>query len=207
MEEKKIDELLKEIYGEQTSAFEKMAKAVKAWKAAALVFAVAFAATLCFVFFLITHPLTISVRGLPVRGVGGFGVNVVTPQQLKEFGKNAAYLLCDLSLSNVDDRFDALATISTPLWSKELRRILRSTKDSLAQLDMAQACSVRDKAIKVKALGKDRFVVKVPADMVYWIKGKETKGRRLYVFYVRTCPATGKNPYGFCIERWDIENE
>jgi len=206
MEEKKPEQLLEEIYGQQTTAVDKFTKAVNAWKAAALILGVAFLITVGVLVYFLTHPFEVSVRGLPVRGVGAFGENVVTEKQLKEFGKVATYYLCNLSLKNLKDNYDALETISTPSWSREIENSLSPTRQQFEDLQMTQTCTVSDRGIKVRVLSRNRFLVTVPADMVYWIKGKETTGKRLYRFVVRTCPATGENPYGFCIERWDIEN-
>jgi|GEM_PF-5895156 len=203
---KDLEKLLEEIYGEQTNALERAGKLITAWKVAAGLFAAAFLLTLGVLLFFLTHPFKISVSGLPIRGVGGFGVNVVTPRQLKEFGKNAAYLLCNLDEENLSDRFDALETISTPKWSREIKSMLPDVRKKFRELEMSQTCSVDDSRIEVEPLSRKNFLVKVPAKMHFWIKGRETESRRLYTFLVRTCPATGKNPYGFCIEEWEIED-
>ena len=206
MEKKDLDKLLEEIYGGQTNALERAGKIITAWKVAAGAFALAFFVTLGVLLYLITHPFEVSVKGLPVRGVGGFGVNVVTEKQLKEFGKNAAYLLCNLNEDNLEDRFDALETISTPAWAAQIKSILPETKRKFSELQMTQTCSVNDKKIEVKVLSRGNYLVKVPADVDYFIKGRHTKGNRIYTFLVTTCPATGENPYGFCIKEWEIKD-
>ncbi|ADU97709.1 hypothetical protein Theam_1753 (plasmid) [Thermovibrio ammonificans HB-1] len=206
MEKKHLRELLEEIYGGQTNALERAGRLITAWKVATGVFAFAFLITLGALLWTLTHPFEISVKGLPVRGVGGFGVDVVTPKQLKEFGKNATYLLCNLNEDNLPDRFDALETISTPDWAREIKALLPDTERKFRELQMTQTCSVEDSMVEVKPLARDTFLVKVPARMHYWIKGRETQGVRYYTFVVKTCPATGENPYGFCIKEWEIKD-
>ena len=205
-EEKKADRLLEEIYGQQTTSIEKFVKVLNAWKMAALFLGIAFLMTAGALVYFLTHPFEVSVRGLPVRGVGAFGENVVTEKQLEEFARAATYYLCNLNSSNLKANFDALETISTPDWSRQIESIYRDTQSQFDQLQMTQTCTVPAGSVKVKVLSKNRFLISVPADMVYWIRGKETRGKRIYRFVVRTCPATGENPYGFCIERWDIVN-